>query len=346
MGKKKLLLIGSTSNPVHIENYYHLIKEYFDEVLIVGSHEVSFCQSKAMYFGMKNPIKMLGSIRRLRKIMQEFNPDIVHVHQANTYGYITSLANKKRYPHVLTTWGDDVLIFPKKGFILRTLSRVSLKYADAITADAQIMAKAIHDFVGRDDVIVANFGIEIDIPDSFKKKKQIYSNRLHDGFYNIDQIISGAAEFIKDHPDWTFVLAGKGSLTEELKAQATTLIPESQFKFVGFVDAKENKQHYLDSDYFVSIPDTDGTAVSLLECMAFGCIPIVSDLPSNREWIEDGVNGIVTPPSNVHDALHRGQLLDMKKVQDQNLQIIKERATKEANRAKFTAIYDRLLRPE
>lgn len=343
MSEKKLLLIGSTSNPVHIENYYHLIKDYFSEVLIVGSHEVSFCQSKTLYFGLKNPFKLLSSIYALRKIMKEFAPDIVHVHQANTYGFISALANKGRYPHVLTTWGDDVLIFPKKGWILRTLSRVSLKHADAITADASIMGKAIHEFVGRKDVAILNFGIDIDSPDSYTKKKQIYSNRLHDAMYNIDQIIIGVADFLKENPDWKFVLAGKGPNQQELVELAHSLIPENQFNFVGFVKIEENKQHYLDSDYFVSVPDTDGTAVSLLESMAFGCIPIVSDLPANREWIEDGVNGIVTQPSQVFNAIQRAQQLDPQSVQNQNRKIINARATKKANSVKFMAIYDRLL---
>ena len=38
---------------------------------------------------------------------------------------------------------------------------------------------------------------------------------------------------------------------------------------------------------------SDALSVSLLEAMSFGCIPIVSDLPDNREWVENGINGIV-----------------------------------------------------
>ncbi len=47
---------------------------------------------------------------------------------------------------------------------------------------------------------------------------------------------------------------------------------------------------------FISVPVVDATAVSLLEAMATGTAIIVSSLPSAREWIEDGVSGLVVPP--------------------------------------------------
>jgi glycosyltransferase involved in cell wall biosynthesis len=56
----------------------------------------------------------------------------------------------------------------------------------------------------------------------------------------------------------------------------------------------------------VSITDQDGTPNSLLEAMAAGAIPVCSDLPSIREWIEPGRNGFLaafSDPSAVADAL-------------------------------------------
>ena len=56
----------------------------------------------------------------------------------------------------------------------------------------------------------------------------------------------------------------------------------------------------------VSITDKDGTPNSLLEAMAAGAIPVCSDLPSIREWIEDGKNGYLAAfdsPQDVAEAL-------------------------------------------
>ena len=42
-------------------------------------------------------------------------------------------------------------------------------------------------------------------------------------------------------------------------------------------------------------------SVSVLEAMAHGCVPIVSDLPANRELVRDGDNGLVVADGRVLD---------------------------------------------
>lgn len=341
--KRKLLLIGSTSNPVHIKNFYNLVKDYFDEVLIVGTHKVDFCKSIALDFGIKNPISVYKNIKVLRKIMIDFSPGIIHVHQANSVGFISSLANKKKFPLVLTTWGDDVLILPNKNFIYKKLTTTSLKYADAVTADADIMRKAIHSFYGKIDVTIANFGIEIQSSESVDKENVIYSNRLHDDLYNIDKIVLGVGDFLKVQPEWKLIIAAIGKNTDKLKSMVEEMGLQSQIEFVGFLKPEDNKRNYLKSKIYISIPNTDGTSISLLEAMAYGCIPIVSDLPANKEWITDQQNGIVLRKWDVSEAFQRVFDLDFEKAININHEIIDERATKKANRDKFVAIYDKLL---
>lgn len=341
---KKLLLIGSTSNPVHVRNFYLLVKDYFDEVVIVGTHKVDFCTSYAIDFGIKNPFKIISSIRQLRKLMLDFNPSIVHVHQANSFGYISALANKRRFPMVLTTWGDDVLILPKINFIYKKLVTTSLKYADAITADAEIMKTAIHSFYGNVPVEIANFGIDIlniEIP---QKDNVIYSNRLHDDLYNIDLIISGTKKFLHENPDWKLIIAAVGKNTEKLKQLVKELKLQEQVEFVGFLDKEQNLNNYLRSKIYISIPNTDGTSISLLEAMAYGCLPVLSDLPANREWVKDAENGIILEGYQVENGLERVFMLDAEKAIKMNQEIIENKATKEVNYLKFIAIYEKILK--
>lgn len=340
---KKLLLIGSTINPVHIRNYFHLVNDYFDEIVIVGTHEVDFCKSYAIDFRIKNPIRLNQSIRKLRKLMLEFNPTVIHVHQANSFGYITSRANNGRFPQVLTTWGDDVLIFPHKNFIFRKLVRTSLLASDAITADAEIMKTAIQQFIGNKPVEVINFGIELQNSTNIPKENILYSNRLHDDLYNIHHIIHGSVSFLHANPAWKLRIAGKGSNTEALKQQVHDLKLEDRIEFVGFLAPAENLENYMKSKIYISIPNTDGTSISLLEAMAYGCLPVVSDLPANREWISDGDNGIVVQDLNLEKALERALQLNPSHVAAKNLKIIESKATKKSNRTKFVAIYERLL---
>ena len=93
---------------------------------------------------------------------------------------------------------------------------------------------------------------------------------------------------------------------------------------------------------YVSIPNTDGTSISLLEAMAYGCLPVVSDLPANREWIENGVNGIVSN-GNLSEEMMEILEMDHVSIQEKNAKIIEEKATKNANKQKYEAIYDRIF---
>src|SRR4029079_13645664 len=42
------------------------------------------------------------------------------------------------------------------------------------------------------------------------------------------------------------------------------------------------------AEVYVSASRSDSTSQSLLEAMAAGALPVVSDIPGNREWVTDG----------------------------------------------------------
>lgn len=340
---KKLVLIGSTINPVHVRNYYNLIKDYFDDILIIGTDKVNFCKCEVINFSIKNPISVIASIKKLRGILNDYNPTFVHIHQANSIGFITSLANKGKFPQIMTTWGDDVLTNPYRSIVHRQLAIVSLRKSDAITADAQSMADSIHRFYKKTPVSILNFGIDL-FENNLPKENIIYSNRLHNDLYNIDKIISGSIDFLRLNKDWKLIIAAVGNNTEALKQQAQESGVSDQIEFVGFLSPEENRNNYFKAKVYVSIPSTDGTAISLLESLAYGCLPIVSDIPSNNEWITNGVNGLIVPDFDLNEGLQRIHQMDFENVQSLNAEIIQKRATKQANKEGFIAIYERLLR--
>jgi glycosyltransferase involved in cell wall biosynthesis len=165
---------------------------------------------------------------------------------------------------------------------------------------------------------------------------------MHEPLYQIDQIILQAKTFLTENSGWVLQLAASGSQTTTLQELAQQNLPADSYAFLGFQAGEENQRNYLNAQIYISIPTTDGTSISLLEAMAYGCIPIVSDLPANREWIEHGKNGLITS-GDISKDLALAQTLDIKVVQGLNNEIIAQRATKTVNQSKFIALYDRIL---
>ena len=95
---KSLLLIGGSKGNAHLLNYRNLIENCFDDILLVSNQESEQFPSRKVNFELKNPFAMWKNVQILRKIIKEEQPDIIHVHQANAYGFITALANRGRRP--------------------------------------------------------------------------------------------------------------------------------------------------------------------------------------------------------------------------------------------------------
>ena len=86
------------------------------------------------------------------------------------------------------------------------------------------------------------------------------------------------------------LVAGDGSERDELGRLAAEVAPES-VRFLGKVDRPE---HILKAcDLFILPSQREGLSVALLEAMACGLVPVVSDLEPNRAVVEHGVNGLV-----------------------------------------------------
>ena len=117
--------------------------------------------------------------------------------------------------------------------------------------------------------------------------------------------------------------------------------------FAGFIDNNELSKFLAAADVYISSSLTDGTSLSLLEAMSCGLPIIVTDIPSNREWITNGKNGFLVQrkdPKVLSDKII--QLLKdkalMKMFGERNYQISKERADWDKNFIKLEKIYKKL----
>lgn len=334
---KRLLIVGT--NSIHIENFIDLIKDYFDDILLLTHKKLENYKVpyKEIDFSIrKNGIK---NLKNLKTIIKEFNPSIVHIHQVNTQALLTILALNQNTNTVLTAWGSDILIKPKKKLLNKLIVKYILKRVDIITADSDTVLNEAKKLVKNINSHNINFGIEV-ASCEIKKENIIYSNRLHNTLYNIDKIIISFSKFVKTNPSWKLIIAGSGNNTDSLKKLTQNLNIDTNVEFLGWLNAKENYENYCKSKIYVSIPSSDSVSLSLVEAIACNCIVFVSNLPANKEIITSEIGFIIDNKDNID--FDEFKKIDMEHYKKRREKIVKN-FSKDYNKNLFIKIYGELL---
>ncbi len=99
------------------------------------------------------------------------------------------------------------------------------------------------------------------------------------------------------------------------------------------------------SDCYVSVSESDGVSLALLEALALGAVPVLSDIPANRPWVHDGSTGVLVDidPASVADGIVRATMLDRERVAADNLAVVAERADRDTNLAACELLIDSLV---
>src|SRR5262249_28691201 len=86
----------------------------------------------------------------------------------------------------------------------------------------------------------------------------------------------------------------------------------------------------------------------LLEAMAAGVFPVVTDCPANREWLDGDRDGLLFPPDDV-DALAAALMRAARQpalwtaARERNRDAVLRRADRDTNMAVLAEHYDRLV---
>jgi len=339
----KVIQVGPEG--IHLSNYCSSIFPLIGEFGYIGESKCNISGTNSFLvapFRGSNIFNWIQSYFKILKYLKNENPDILHIHQVNRLAFFVCLAAQRfNIPLVTTAWGSDVLIVPQKSLLHRFIAQYVIKNSLAVTGDSQQMISIIHQLSpNQSNLHCIQYGISP--VQSVLKEKIIYSNRLHKPLYRIDLIIELFVEFYSKHKDWKLVIGAEGEQTASLKLLAQSLLPESAVEFTGWLNAEQNASWYSKASIYITLPESDGTSVSLLEAMSADCLPIVPDLAVSAEWINSGINGIVYNPklNPIEEALK----LDADVCRKTNQKLIAERALKSATTMQFYAIYKSALK--
>jgi len=264
-------------------------------------------------------------IRRIKRLIKEIKPDILHGHFLTYHAFFAAASGFR--PLVVSAWGSDVLVAPKSSFINKLIVKYTLKKSDIILTEAKVMKKEIERYGNALNIKVIPWGVDIDMFNStagsntdIKNLKRellldnspvIISTRPFFPVYNIETLVKAIPHVIMEEPDTRFILKGHESRggMEQLKERVIGLTRDlnvlESVRFVGKIEHKEMPKYLNAADIYVSTSLSDSCSISMLEAMACGLPVVVSDEPSNLEWIKDGYNGYIFPRKNYKKLAER-----------------------------------------
>lgn len=74
-------------------------------------------------------------------------------------------------------------------------------------------------------------------------------------------------------------------------------------KLIGKVDHNQLSQWYRAADFYISASHKEGSGYALLEAMACGCIPVVTNIPSFAKITANGKHGMLYTPGHFNELL-------------------------------------------
>ena len=230
----------------------------------------------------------------LLAILDRVQPDLVHAGPIQGGAHL--VAQTDWHPLVSMSWGSDLLVDALSGEG-RAIAEDTLLASDVLICDCQTVRDAAVRLGMPDDrIVVFPWGVDLDqfSPGrdgqlrerfSWQDKFVILSTRSWEPLYGVDLIVTAFIEASNAEPSLRLLMLGDGSQRAELLDRLSEAGLIGRIHAPGTVEPEELPAYYRGSDLYVSASHSDGTSVSLLESMACGLPAIVSDIPSNKEWV-------------------------------------------------------------
>jgi glycosyltransferase involved in cell wall biosynthesis len=226
-------------------------------------------------------------------------------------------------PLVVSIWGNDLTLHAPTNRLIGRATRRVLARTDLLFADCQ-----------RDLDMASEWGLRAGIPTAiFPGGGGIdlaYINRAHRmSLAQIEHLTGsdcrlivnsrGCREYVRNDTLLQALSILAGSLDprvyvvlvdvehdDALRREISRHALAEKIILIGKLSPHEMLSLFSSADISVSITEHDGTPNTLLEAMAVGAIPVCSNLPSIREWVEPGHNGFLAAfddPQAVADAI-------------------------------------------
>lgn len=265
----------------------------------------------------KSKLEYLKKIKKVRALIKEINPDILHAHYASSYGLLGAIANY--HPYMISVWGSDVYDFPIKSPIHKFIIKYNLKKADCILSTSNVMKIETEKYTNK-PIEVTPFGVDINkfIPKKVEKEEIVIGTiKTLEEKYGVEYLIKAFKEVKERNKDLELKLriGGTGSQTDYLKELTKKLSIEKEVDFLGFVQPENVVKEFQNFDLavFPSILDSESFGVAAVEAEACGVPVVVSDVGGLMESTKPNVTSLVAKKKSVEDLADKIENLVLNK---------------------------------
>ncbi|MEG2915673.1 MAG: glycosyltransferase [Oscillospiraceae bacterium] len=254
------------------------------------------------------------------KMIENFNPDIIHIHNEFGIGLSGFRAAKiLRVPLVYTlhTMYDEYLYYVVPSKFVNAVKRISHKYFKLLGEKAQAITgpskkceeyfnlvgvhKTVHvipNAVELDSFMPEN--ISDDSKKAFREKYNIPDDKMIACFVgrlgrekSVDVLLDYWSKSISDSDNIHLVIIGDGPVKNELEQQAKNLKIDNMITFTGAIEHTDLPPYLASCDIYITASLSDTNSISMLEGMATG-LPVLQRLDElNEDQVINGKNGFV-----------------------------------------------------
>lgn len=297
----KYLVEGAVNHETAVVCFNEACKDTVD---VVNGHKV---YRVATWVNVARQALSLSYFWVLRKAIREFKPDVIQFHWANPFPAAVLLTMIPKNVKLIIHWHMDIIKQKRIYPLIKPVETALLKRADMVCVtspqyrDGSLPLQPFKDKVRivQNSMDEDNFILREGDKEKIEAIKAKYGNKpivffvgRHIQYKGLPHLIH-AEKFVKS--DCVFVIAGKGPLTEELKAQCHS----DRVHFVGRLSDEELKlYHYAASVFaFPSVTKNEAFGVALAEAMYCGTPAVTFTIPgSGVNWVSlNGETGIEVP---------------------------------------------------
>jgi glycosyltransferase involved in cell wall biosynthesis len=307
-----------------------------------------------------DPASFAKFLPEFQDVLKKVSPDLVHAGPIPTCGMVAACSGF--HPYLLCSWGSDILWDAERSSEWKDATRTALKSADAFFCDCDTVRARAKELADIPDSRVVQFpwGVrkgQFDpigpLPSEEVSHREpgthmFISTRSWEPLYGIDTLLEAFRHAYGVDSSLRLLLLGNGSESGRVRQFIDTYGLKSVIRTPGTFGKEEMPKWFRAADTYVSCAQSDGTSVSLLEAMATGLLPVVTDIPSNREWVEEDCNGWLAPARSSEEFADRflraAQLSpeQRKLFSERNQRMVAKRADWDRNFPKLLEMYERI----